>query len=314
MASRPSKNDHQGDRPTYWKYSCELCKKDHPLKTCSRFLSLGPDERFEVACQYFYCLNCFARSHNRPNCPTELNCQICQKKHNTLLHFATQMKTLVKHSTDRPIQREVQSSSTQERTGRPSLVDRAETSTAARRNPTRSVSEVRLTPRSSVPFKWSKVFIATAQIKIAIPNEPGMWHTCRVSLNFHSTVSRIAANLQSQLLFETFEYREARFVKLRTTGRLSRFKWKREIRALLTNDLPRKPYERPLKEDPTVDFSTDTLADPDPRCNTAIDLELGADEFPDLWRNGSITSCLPGVIAQQTAIGYTFTGPVGNLW
>lgn len=66
--------------------------------------------------------------------------------------------------------------------------------------------------------------------------------------------------------------------------------------------------------DPTSDYSDDTLADPDPRANSPIELELGADEYNTLWRNGAQQTRFNYVVAEQTAIGYTFTGPIGDIW
>lgn len=83
---------------------------------------------------------------------------------------------------------------------------------------------------------------------------------------------------------------------------------------MLTDDLPRKPYSKPIAANPSSEFSPDSLADPDPRCNLPVELELGAEEYYDLYRNGSINSDLKFVVAMQTAIGYIFTGPIGTPW
>lgn len=327
MADRLPSNNIKSKRPRNWTYSCGLCRKDHPIKTCHRFLELSPAERFDVICEYFYCINCLACSHTRAACNTDLGCQICHEKHNTLLHFSPQLRDLMAQPKEsakrqhegvkRPLERDERHTTS---TARPTTREETRSNrrispiSARPRSVARTQPDFRLQSRPSEPFNWSKVFIPTAHIRIAIPNEPGLWHSCRVGLNFYSPVSKIAIRLQSDLQLETFQYGDAKFAKLRVTGRLDRFKWKKEIRALLTNDLPKRPYFKPIKENPTLAFSDDSLADPDPRCNLPIEMELGADEFYDLYRNGSVNTDLKFVVAQQTAIGYLFTGPIGNIW
>lgn len=163
---------------------------------------------------------------------------------------------------------------------------------------------------TSPPFNWSKVFVPTAQIRIALNDEPGVWHLCRVGINKLSTHSRIAASLTQDLQLNTFDYHGVKFARVQATSRLSRFKWGKEICALVTNELPRRLYEKPLNKDPTSEFNEDTLADADPMANTPIEMELGADQYCTLWRNGVQKTRLDFVVAEQTAIGYTFTGPI----
>lgn len=83
---------------------------------------------------------------------------------------------------------------------------------------------------------------------------------------------------------------------------------------MLTNDLPRKPYDLPIDANPSLDFPEDTLADPNPRCNATVELEIGADFYKDIHRNGSLDTEIPGVIAEQTALGYVFIGAIGKNW
>ncbi|XP_073847667.1 uncharacterized protein [Musca autumnalis] len=377
--------DNNSDlRPKEWKYSCGLCQKDHPIKTCDAFRSLNHNQRFDVVCQFSYCINCLARSHTRSKCPSRLNCQICSGQHNTLIHYATLLNELDSERQGRPQQRHQSPSQTKRSSSlkchqrqpspeRPTTSKRSqqqltpERPTVSKRTqmqPTRersispqhhrassrtgrSVSanhfqprnnhkrsasctrpttskagppydindlDFTMVPRPSMPFAWSKVFIPTAQIRLAIPGAEDMWHICRASLNFNATVSRIAVSLQTQLNLETFIYDGTRFAKFIIAPRLPRTTWKREVRAMITSDLPKKPYSSPIYDDHTVDFTADTLADPDPRCNAAIEVELAADLYKDLHRNGSLETDLRHVIAQQTALGYIFIGAIGKIW
>ncbi|XP_073815158.1 uncharacterized protein [Musca autumnalis] len=434
-------------RPRPWIRSCGLCMEDHPIKTCEEFLSLTPDERYEVACQHFYCLNCLACSHNRPNCTAKARCNICGGRHNFLLHDASQIKNtrltppsqqrqqpLPNRSASVPPKREQpppnrsrsldksqhrqrpsrarspsiarpqprqqaprgrspssnriqqlpkvrstsstrqqrqqtparsSSSSQQQRSKirpsspsptRPTTSKSASRPSRPRRNvkarssssslspmrpttskaasqpksskshrqsspakPTKSKAASRpmlknsdfvMQPRPYVPTAWSHIFIPTAQIRIAIPDQVGVWHICRASINFNSPFSRIAVGLQSKLNLETFIYQDARFARLFIGHRLPSKKWIKEIDAMVTNDLPKKPYSGPIKENPTTDFPEDSLADPTPQCNSTVDIELGANLFKQVFRNGCVETDVTGVFAQPTALGYVFVGAI----
>lgn len=365
MASR----DHV-NRPKHWTYSCGLCRRDHPIKTCPNFLALDPMRRFEVVCDYSYCLNCLARSHSRVNCQTELRCQICGEKHHTLLHYSPQLIELAKEQQLKPNpqakrpqeQPTKRTPSTQrstshtprtiekvdkrpreqalERTPSPPTTSRAArhleiekrhssppqpTARASRpserpsvsgsqRRLIRSASEFKMQPRPATNFNWARVFIPTAHVRIARPQEVDMWHTCRMGINLFSPVSKISKGLQIRIGLETFIHNDMRFAKFQATGRSPRCKWSREIRALVTNDLPRPPYEKVIEADPTVGFPPGSLADPEPWSNIAIEIELGADEFHGIHRNGSLSCELETVIALQTALGYVFIGPTNVTW
>lgn len=321
-------------RPRTWIYSCGLCRRDHPIKTCQRFLQLSPAERFDVVHEHHYCTNCLACSHTKKKCTTDLGCHICHEKHHTLLHFSPQLRNAgvqLRQNANRSQENAAQSQGTDERSRkhdeRPTTSQRRHTVSDEPRS-TQPSSTTYTRPQSTVqtqtepqqhlqpnePRKWSDVFLPTAQLRIAFPKQRSMWHVCRTGLNFYSPVSKIAAQLQADLKLETFQHGGAKFAKFRVTGRSDRFKWSKEIRALVTHDLPKKLYSTPITENPTLEFSADSLADPDPRCNVSIYLELGADEFYDLHRNGSINTDLKYVIAQPSAIGYVFMGPIGALW
>ena len=66
---------------------CCLCKgQNHALFRCPEFAKLHVKRRFEIVKKANLCRNCL-RSHQGP-CKLS-NCTICDKKHNTLLHFPT---------------------------------------------------------------------------------------------------------------------------------------------------------------------------------------------------------------------------------
>lgn len=88
--------------------------------------------------------------------------------------------------------------------------------------------------------------------------------------------------------------------------------WAIRVNALITDELPRRPYTDPIIEDPTRDFSSDALADADPRSNTPIDIELGADIYNKLHLDGTVNTSTGDVTAYRTQLGYMLIGPVRN--
>ncbi|XP_071580875.1 uncharacterized protein [Temnothorax nylanderi] len=66
--------------------NCIVCKtKKHPLYLCDTFKKLPVPKRIETVKNAKICYNCL-RSHRDTPCKFS-NCTICQKRHNTLLHY-----------------------------------------------------------------------------------------------------------------------------------------------------------------------------------------------------------------------------------
>ncbi|XP_063994326.1 uncharacterized protein LOC135171778 [Diachasmimorpha longicaudata] len=67
--------------------SCPLCKEQHMLENCRKFITLTVPERIQAARSTHLCLNCLRPNHKTRYCKCS-TCATCQKKHNTLLHLA----------------------------------------------------------------------------------------------------------------------------------------------------------------------------------------------------------------------------------
>ena len=65
--------------------SCFLCKEDHYLLDCPRFLECEPRKRIDIARQNKLCFNCLGK-HMVPECTRRSNCKQCESKHHSLLH------------------------------------------------------------------------------------------------------------------------------------------------------------------------------------------------------------------------------------
>ena len=63
---------------------CYICKKNHEIVECPKFISSTVEERQKLVMKYGLCFGCIGRGHIKKNCNHGIVCQKCQKNHNTL--------------------------------------------------------------------------------------------------------------------------------------------------------------------------------------------------------------------------------------
>lgn len=338
-------------RPKQWRWSCSLCDEDHPLKSCNKFLRASDYERYEVALLSRYCLICLARSHRTKECKADGSCRICDKRHNTLLHDAPQLKKESDRSSklnrndsktaDRPhsviIKPKMENSTTSDRqqkekseaeivnspqqTLQPKLDEKPKERvpkstgavpkiTTAKKSEENKTPDFKLVPKQQLaPLILPNVFIPTATVRIFSEDEKTVWSYVRAIINQSTTITKIAASTVKKLGLHVSEKKGHRLATFNLQSRNASNKFNKKVVALITEDLPRRPYVAPFKENPCDEFSEDTLADMDPRSNTLLELELGSDIYSKFRRDGTIELEMGEVIAQKTALGYTFSGP-----
>lgn len=68
------------------RFNCIICKQDHRLFECTRFISMNLEERNEVVSKNKLCVNCLKPGHRAFNCKSSIRCKTCNYKHNLLLH------------------------------------------------------------------------------------------------------------------------------------------------------------------------------------------------------------------------------------
>ena len=66
---------------------CYICKKKHEIVECPNILSLTVEERQKLVMKYGLCFGCIGSGHIKKNCNHSIDCQKCQKNHNTLFHL-----------------------------------------------------------------------------------------------------------------------------------------------------------------------------------------------------------------------------------
>lgn len=67
---------------------CSLCNDGghRYLFQCKRFRELEVKSRREVVREHNYCFNCLFTTHSVKDCPSSYSCQVCKRRHHTLIH------------------------------------------------------------------------------------------------------------------------------------------------------------------------------------------------------------------------------------
>ena len=77
----------QDSKQTFTRLSCYICRGEHGVFACEKFLSLAPKARYEAAQKVSLCINCLRGTHHSKNCLAS-GCRKCGKRHNSLLHIS----------------------------------------------------------------------------------------------------------------------------------------------------------------------------------------------------------------------------------
>jgi len=67
--------------------SCQHCRGGHQLFQCNILKNMTPDKRHDVVKSLHKCLNCLRDGHSYKECRSASRCRLCNKPHNTFLHF-----------------------------------------------------------------------------------------------------------------------------------------------------------------------------------------------------------------------------------
>ncbi|XP_073826224.1 uncharacterized protein isoform X2 [Musca autumnalis] len=315
-----SRSDER-NRPIDWQYSCSICEADHAISACRRFRQLNASQRYETMMSGGYCRNCLARSHLAPSCASLDGCRICKGRHHTSLHGAVQLggggdgnERSSNLSTRRNNNRQVSWNLPEGE-----LNDSDNDSEPGEREPVfyrprqDKVQDLAAPSQPSInSVKWDFVFVPTVTIKVA-EDTFDSYITVRALLSQGSSMSKISTKTFRRLGLKSFQYKDANFTTFNIMSRHDRSAWLLRVHALITEELPRRVYSDPINEDPVRDFGHDNIADIDPCNNVPIDIELGADTYSAIRRDGAIFSGIGDVHAYQTALGYVFSGPIRNL-
>ena len=71
------------------KYNCSLCPEKHYCYHCSIFKSFSPKQRKDHVTANALCVNCLKPNHTAEQCRSLYRCAVCKLKHNSLVHEET---------------------------------------------------------------------------------------------------------------------------------------------------------------------------------------------------------------------------------
>ncbi|XP_033213767.1 uncharacterized protein LOC117170833 [Belonocnema kinseyi] len=284
-ATTPSADDAQS-RP-FSKISCYICKGEHGVYSCSKFLSLSPNERHEAARKVSLCVNCLRGNHHPKNCLSGW-CRKCGKRHNSLFHFN-------EHGSDSINQ--VNNSSQQSQS-------------------TQSIQESPTPVRNYKLLIPSEVVLATAIVDII--DKQGKLHACRVMLDCGSQPYVVTENFANKIGLNKIAVdipleavdNLATSIKHTATATIqSRYNNVRPHLSLFVvkdigNTMPTLPVDRSSFEIPQDLF----LADPGFHNPTEVDMILGAQYFYHFLRQGQILITNHPAVFQETELGWVVAG------
>ncbi|XP_055922710.1 uncharacterized protein LOC129953537 [Eupeodes corollae] len=279
---------------------CAMCKEDHILPQCAKFVALDIDSRRSFVKTNLLCFNCLRAGHSSLKCRSSFRCRVCKSRHHSLVHLEDAYEKSQSASSKSSLQ------------SQPSLLPSTATST------TTTTASNSIISNHSLEFTCrKKTLLPTLLAKIQ--DIQGNLLNCRVLLDSGSQSTFVVESFAQRLGFHRTHSRipilglsatEIGYTKGSISLNLhSRFNTSQLfvdafIMDKLSSNLPSK----------SIDVSSWSyienleLADPNFNCAAPIDVLLGADKLWSILRNGQIRGPDGCPIAQSTSFGWIITG------
>ena len=87
VAANEESGPQRSEKSDMKKIACYLCGGSHVLKNCKEFLEKTVQERVAFCKQNRICFVCLVRGHMSRQCKTKIECEVCKKRHSTMLHY-----------------------------------------------------------------------------------------------------------------------------------------------------------------------------------------------------------------------------------
>lgn len=296
---------------------CKLCKREsHPINRCSKFLKHSPNERYKIVKEMGICLNCLGSTHKIAQCFSKVTCNICNMKHNKLLHF----------NTDSSVSRTVtnsNSASTSSGSNNQNGFNHNSSSTAATNsgslveNHTHSLCSVSSNTNLNINNKQYTVLLSTAVVYVI--DSSGNKQALRFLVDMASQSNFLTLNSCRRLGLSICKI----FSHVSGIGVTSRpIKGKSNLTIMSRfDDSIKYPIDVLLIEKITDQLPTSTvdtklldhlenlnLADPEYYKPSQVDGILGVDVFVHILQSGRIIGVPQTPSAIQTRLGYLICG------
>ncbi|XP_033225903.1 uncharacterized protein LOC117178585 [Belonocnema kinseyi] len=285
----------QNNQPSeiYKKFTCCICKDEHGIFACQKFLAMSTKDRYESVKKALLCTNCLRGKHHPKDCLSS-GCRKCGKRHNSLLHFE-------KKFPDSNSQNSQSGSSNQSKND-----DKSNQSSKALHN---SIASYQL-------FIPSEVVLATAIVDVI--DDRGNMHACRVMLDSGSQPHVITEKFANKIglkkmvvdiplgavneLATTIKYTTSATIKSRYNERkhhLSLF-----VVKSIGSTMPSELIDRKSIPIPKGVF----LADPEFHQPSEVNIILGAQYFYQFLRPGQIPIANHEAVLQENELGWVVAG------
>lgn len=276
------------------KFVCRLCRKNHPLRKCQRFLAMNTSDRTDIVTKYGYCRNCLAHSHSQGTCFTKTGCRYCKKDHHTLLHLHPRLSQPSKRS-----RCSLSAITNSKRDHSESKSVRQGIESAAPRTDSVSLSDI---------LKQNTITILpTALVKIDVKDGT---HKARCLLDSGSKHNFISKAIVDMLKLTTLELEGEVICPITLHSCVdSHFMLKSTMR--VNNRISSRTPNISVPESIQAHFTNLVLADKNFHKPSSIDMILGVDLYSRILRDGPFQR--PGLpTAQNTALGIIIFGSISN--
>lgn len=280
----------EGGRDESKSFICRICRSNHPLRKCKRFLGMNTIKRLEMVKKYGYCQNCLAHSHSQGRCFTRTACRYCHKDHHSLLHANARFH---KNNTRRPPSRSL--------------------------SPEPRLTENHCNPKQSTSSVTSKAKNNTSLSAILKQNTNTLLPTVTVYIEDASKSLKIRCLLDSGAKYSSISSTVVTKLRLTTltlndeticpTTLISTFDSTTKVDVILrvTNRISIHTPEKDLAKNMASKFHNIILADDLFHKSGPIDIILGVDIYSRVMNEGILSrSGLP--TAQNTIFGWTIYG------
>ncbi|XP_061716635.1 uncharacterized protein LOC133524567 [Cydia pomonella] len=283
--------------------SCNYCKGEHRIIHCKDFNALDVNVKRNFVQTNGMCFNCLGNNHSARYCKLTTNCQICNRRHHSLLH---------------------QKGDTQANEGRDSSASQA-IAQVHTQQVTNSTGET--TPGTSVSNHFvnevsQQGLLATAVVK-AKSWEREEYHLLRALIDPGSEVSFItSAAVQLLGLKETpakvsvSGLRGKLITELKSTVEVtiasrSGTRSAIEVTAYVVDKVTSNQPSAKVSITSWPELQSVELADPEYHTPNKIDMLLGAKVYARIIQPGLFKSPQETTVAQKTSLGWILSGEIG---
>lgn len=278
------------------KITCPNCSSNHSLNHCAGFLALSVKQRIDRAGQLRTCKNCLYHS-NQSTCNSRYTCQICNRKHHTLLHLD------IVRNDNRNNQENNQPSTSNAQTTQASPSAQIITANTQ-------------TTLSCFRVNSQQVILPTAIVQVKGRDQK--WHKARILMDSCSHINLITETMANKLQLNR-DAVSTKILGINSSLSNSNSMVKIQIASLTNNyraTLSCVIIEKIAENLPFNSFNKNTLNLPDNtrladesfNTSSKVDILIGASLFYNLLSVGQITLGKNKPILQKTVLGWVVSG------